>query len=331
MSKTYCPLPWVHSSWQNGNTILPCCGFMDGGRFNKTSVFEKLYFDNEMDQLRADMLAGKTIKGCEQCYDQENNNLDSMRTRALDKYGIVTTIDLQDLHIMFDNLCNLKCRMCASSNSHLWHVEEKELYGEAFSSSKYFQNTFYKEVNLKNIKEINLTGGEPLYSPHFIPFLKKLKEEADTSQIYIDFFTNGTIQPTKISVNVLTTVGIYNAIYVEDIKNYFSLNYPKFNWGYDVIQYPEYLSIRHMPTNLKDIYKEYIKEEPLISYMYDSGKDLFKHFLYSHYKLNKIRNEDFTENNILLNYIKNNNTDIYEEETKKYYKNMINEIRGSRD
>ena len=379
MSNTYCPLPWVHSSLQNGNTILPCCAFMDSGEFMDQGKFEDLFFSKKMNQIRQGMLDGKKIKGCEQCYFQEQSGMESMRQRAIRKFGHVTEINVRDLNIVFDNICNLKCRMCSSGYSHLWFDEEKELYGTTFSPTKYFQNTFYREIDLSSVEHYDITGGEPLYSPHFNPFLKKINQETDVKNISIDFFTNGTIKPDNetidilkkfksvfitisidaigplnnfirknsdfddikqnldfyhtltdnFSINILTTVGIYNAIFVEEIKNYFKEYYPKFAWNYDLIQYPEHLSIRNMPTELKNIYKKYIIDKSILSYMNDNADDLFGHFLNFHNDLNKIRNETLVGNDILQKFIETKIYNVSKSETEMYYKNLIKDLTGN--
>jgi MoaA/NifB/PqqE/SkfB family radical SAM enzyme len=378
MSDTYCPLPWVHTSLQNGNTILPCCAFMDSS-IGKPGKFDELFNSDEMNNIRKNMISGKKIKGCEQCYAQEKSGMQSMRNRAVKQYGYVTEINLKDIHLIFDNLCNLKCRMCSSASSHLWYTEEQQIYGTSFAEEKYFQNTMYKEINFKNIESINITGGEPIYSPHFIPFLKKIQKEADLNNVTLGFFTNGTIKPTdniiellksfkkvnitisidaigelnnfirnnsdfnvieknlnfyhnlvddRFSVNILTTVGIYNAISVDATKSFFHKNYPKFYWWYDLIQYLEHLSLKNMPIELKKIYSKYITDESLLSFMNEEGKDLFPHFLYFHKKLNDLRKEDFVGNDILAEYIKSNQHLISEEASVLYYKQVFNEIKN---
>lgn len=119
-----------------------------------------------------------------------------MRQRSINRYGFVDQINLQDIHLIFDNLCNLKCRMCSSDSSHLLIKEELMLYGQTFSNQKYSQNTLYQNLDLSNIKRINITGDEPLLSPHFNKFLKKLNEETNLNEIEFCFFSNGTILPS---------------------------------------------------------------------------------------------------------------------------------------
>ncbi len=352
---------------------------MDSGEFMDQGKFEDLFFSKKMNQIRQGMLDGKKIKGCEQCYFHEQSGIESMRQRAIRKFGHVTEINVRDLNIVFDNICNLKCRMCSSGYSHLWFDEEKELYGTTFSPTKYFQNTFYREIDLSSVEHYDITGGEPLYSPHFNPFLKKINQETDVKNISIDFFTNGTIKPDNetidilkkfksvfitisidaigplnnfirknsdfddikqnldfyhtlndnFSINILTTVGIYNAIFVEEIKNYFKEYYPKFAWNYDLIQYPEHLSIRNMPTELKNIYKRYIIDKSILSYMNDNADDLFGHFLNFHNDLNTIRNETLVGNDVLQKFIETTLCNVSKSKTEMYYKNLIKDLTGN--
>ena len=60
--------------------------------------------------------------------------------------GIVNEPNIQCLDIVFDNVCNLKCRGCNSSASHLWRSDEIELYGEPLVKDKYTKNLNYQAI-----------------------------------------------------------------------------------------------------------------------------------------------------------------------------------------
>lgn len=50
MYKTYCPLPWVHSSLVNGNEVLPCCAYVDNSFTGKN--FEKIFYGEQLNTIR---------------------------------------------------------------------------------------------------------------------------------------------------------------------------------------------------------------------------------------------------------------------------------------
>ena len=379
MSKTYCPLLWVHSSLQNGNSVFPCCMFMDSKPFNHSGKFEDLFFSEKMNQIRQNMLEGKEINGCEQCYSSERNGMESMRQRSLNRFGYTTETCVKDLNIVLDNLCNLKCRMCNSGYSHLWYDEEEKLYPRTFSPQKYFQNTLYEEIDFTHIESVEVTGGEPLYSPHFKKLLKRIKDSSNLENFSFSYITNGTIIPdnevvdvflkmksvqitisvdavgklndyirknsefnkivenlnfynslisNRITVNILSTIGIYNGNKFHEIENFFKTNFSLFKWNFDVIQYPRHLSLQHMPVELKRIYAQYIQNESLLNFMFEDREDLFSHFLCISNDLDKNRQEAISENNVLQYFIhqQENNYKIDKNLTDNYYVNFIKEL-----
>ena len=182
MNNTYCPLPWVGLNLLPGE-VRPCCHW-DGAPV-------------PLDQIRKDMLEGKKLDGCSQCYFAEQVGSPSRRLEAIDKYGVVTDVSTQLLEINFDNICNLKCRGCCSFSSHLWHADEQEIYGKSFIEKKYIETDF--EFDWSNLKQIDISGGEPLLSKNVEKFLSNL----DTTKIKIGIVTNGTTKPSTAVYNAL--------------------------------------------------------------------------------------------------------------------------------
>jgi organic radical activating enzyme len=192
MSDTYCPLPWIGLNLLPG-AAAPCCqwtGFcQDLTEFkslNQDSV-KKMFVD-----IRNDMLAGKHISGCEQCYSAEKVGALSRRQESIEKYGIVDIVNTKILDISFDNLCNLKCRGCASGSSHLWFNDEYKLYGKTLSGEKYL--TIDTDLDIPNLEIINVSGGEPFLSKKFDSFAKNLLQ-GNIKNLQLSIVTNGTVPP----------------------------------------------------------------------------------------------------------------------------------------
>jgi sulfatase maturation enzyme AslB (radical SAM superfamily) len=144
--------------------------------------------------MRRKMLNGEHDSGC-QCPAEEAAGIKSMRQNAIEKFGYHEFQQLKTVEIFFDNVCNLKCRMCGSSRSHLWYDEEKELYGTTLSPTKYVRNDLYKTINIKNLEEIKIYGGEPLLSKEANDFFKNILDNGNIENLEIELVTNGTTLP----------------------------------------------------------------------------------------------------------------------------------------
>ena len=195
-SKTYCPYPFIGASLQSSGMTLPCGQYMNMAPFNPAQSIEDARNSRHMQDMRMKMLNNEHDSGC-QCPAEEAAGIKSMRQAALDKFGFNPFGPIRTVEIFFDNVCNLKCRMCASSCSHLWYDEEKELYGETLSPTKYAKNTKYQDADLSALEEVKIYGGEPLISKDANEFFKKLISQADIENIDVEVSTNGTSLPME--------------------------------------------------------------------------------------------------------------------------------------
>lgn len=200
--KTYCVYPFISSSLQADNTVLPC------GQFMKSHLFQKIIPINDvrqgtiMKEMRQKMLNGERVDGC-QCYAEEDIGISSMRQAGIKRHGFTTDTVIKKLEIVMDNICNIKCRSCGSSNSHTWYEDEIQIYGKSFVDKKYVKNTLYKDLDLSNLDTLEILGGEPMFSPGTRDFFKFLKEKNIIQNLYIQISTNGTIEPKDILLQSL--------------------------------------------------------------------------------------------------------------------------------
>lgn len=198
MSKTYCPYPFIGASLQSDNLVLPCGQYMDVAQFKGKSITEAR---KQMQCIRTKMLNGEHDAGC-QCPAEEAAGLSSMRQGALQQFGVQPFGPLKTVEIFFDNVCNLKCRMCSSTHSHLWYEEEKELYGTTYNSTKYTKSSLPNEINVAQLEEIKVYGGEPLQSLEAEAFFKRLLDEALVENLTIEMSTNATKIPMPYTLEV---------------------------------------------------------------------------------------------------------------------------------
>jgi len=156
--------------------------------------------DAEYTIIRNKMIAGEyQPEHCFDCYDRELEGQESTRqfetlewTRRLN----IKTIDdfkkyQSPIYYEFrpSNKCNVLCRTCDSTRSHLIKKEYKQI-GIPVNTIT-FQNPIpYKTIDWQNLEKIYFAGGEPTVMPEFYDFLKKSIEKGKTDfELYIG--TNG--------------------------------------------------------------------------------------------------------------------------------------------
>lgn len=194
-SKTYCAHPFRETVLLPGDTLLVCQRHTENVIIDKG--FYEAFYTGKIQEIRELMLEGKSVPGCDQCYREESVGIKSMRQKSIEKHGVVTDIEIHAVDIQFDNTCNLKCRMCASTQSHLLYNEEIEIFGNAVSWQKSTFTDKYDEIDTSKIHEIVIYGGEPLLSERANKFLQKFIDSGRISEIKISTPTNGMIHPSE--------------------------------------------------------------------------------------------------------------------------------------
>lgn len=139
-SDTFCIHPWMHLRLQPEGQAQVCCRYQnsiskDGSPLSlHTNSLDEIWNSDEMRTIRRDMVQGKELAGCVECYREEKHGGFSMRMRdnAAWQSGWLNedkvTIDTLKSRAILDNfwlstlpvnlevdtgsLCNLKCRMC---------------------------------------------------------------------------------------------------------------------------------------------------------------------------------------------------------------------------
>ncbi len=215
MSKTYCPYPFMSASLQADNTVLPCGQFMKSVHFKKVIPLHEVRNGEFMTEMRRKMLAGEHVDGC-QCPAEEAAGIRSMRQNALDKFGYTTETKLRKVELVFDNVCNIKCRSCGTPNSHLWQEDEQAIYGMTYIDKKYVKNTIYQDVDFKDLEYIEVLGGEPMISPGTSDFFTKIMKLGIVKDLTIQLSTNGMSLPTgDIEVALLQCKSLELAVSID--------------------------------------------------------------------------------------------------------------------
>ena len=212
---TACQLKW---SW---STI-----YLTEGR---TASCHRVMFDNIPDDFdfhntpkkikaRQKMLKGEWPgDGCEYCRDIEYAGGQSDRITNLDTWEFEGPKELEQdptavnvtpriLEIYFNNTCNLKCTYCGPYFSSLWNDENKR-YGDPIYviDDKFEENKAkcFKWIsdNSKELHQLNVLGGEPLYQDEFDQLLDVL-EENPAPNLTLTFFSNLAVAPDKLTEKI---------------------------------------------------------------------------------------------------------------------------------
>ncbi len=156
MSKTFCPLPWMHLGTHPHGGVTPCCiSDMTAGK-NRARDFNEdgdTFFnlnDHSIDkhmnsdyykQIRLEMLNDIEPKACTRCYEEERKGIESKRQHESKVYPDYDTdyasrltsedgsipLDLRFVELRLGNVCNVRCRTCNPASSSRWVKDYKEI------------------------------------------------------------------------------------------------------------------------------------------------------------------------------------------------------------
>ena len=147
---------------------------------------------------------------CKHCYETEKGGGESKRIREInywkqyyntDKLHIYTADKLEVFDIKMGNTCNLACAMCDPQSSSKWSSIYNK-FGLDFTKIEQWheKDMFWNDLNMisKNLKKIELAGGEPFMIKKQIKLIEYLVENDLAKNIDILWITNCTIWPENI-------------------------------------------------------------------------------------------------------------------------------------
>jgi MoaA/NifB/PqqE/SkfB family radical SAM enzyme len=161
MSKTFCPLPWIHLATRPNGDVRVCCtanasgagktdnkevGLVkqDGINMNlRDHTIEEVWNSEQMRNTRLQMLNGEVPLSCKKCFEEEAKGIKSKRNWETEVWN--ERIDVQEIvdqtqedgtlpvnipyfDLRLGNLCNLKCIMCSPHDSSKWIKDWKLQY-----------------------------------------------------------------------------------------------------------------------------------------------------------------------------------------------------------
>lgn len=184
-----------------GMRAIPCCNWRE-----ETREFG-LPLDQLFQDIKQDVLQGKTNSQCHVCAHSEKYNSVSERMRdsvhVLDeKFNFVPKVDSCRVTVKFSNLCNMACRACqpvfSSLLSQITQQPVEDHYVTDITEDPavwpVVQQYIIDILNKYRFVEINMTGGESMIQPgldKFMLFLNSLGQDFSQSVI-LSATTNGT-------------------------------------------------------------------------------------------------------------------------------------------
>lgn len=232
-SNTFCPLPWNSLSIRNNGDFRLCCnansytknkGIIrkdDGTPFNaEKDDWEDVRNSELIQDVKTSMEKGEWHTECERCKQEEKSGVLSRRQYENENWPNVkrnNPIDFID--IRYGNFCNMKCRMCGPSDSHMWYTDYVKLNGTTtykdthqvieltqkdngkYESDQYYWFKNYLEQFKKateHVKKIYIAGGEPLIIEEHYTALERLIELDRAKDIHLEYNTNMTTIPDKV-------------------------------------------------------------------------------------------------------------------------------------
>ena len=212
----YCPLPFKHV-FVDSTGVGVCC------KTPKQAIDLDQWADSEyVKNIQQQMLNGQVPIICQECVSEEKMSGRSLRTDSQQDYNhqrfVKTDIDFVDYRA--NNICNFKCRSCHPRFSHGIDNETKN----STILQKFQQptdkkiarindtNTQWIGQNLKQIKRLMLTGGEPTRMPEIKSIIEQIAYDKLDTQILIttnaSFEDNFWYELTRIHDNLHWTVSL---------------------------------------------------------------------------------------------------------------------------
>lgn len=215
----FCPMPFCHLNIKQEGKISACWRFPDKlGDYTSDKITE-VWNNNEIRNLRKQLLNGERPEGCRSCWDLEDSGVVSTRQQTTKDYAKIIDIDcvrnvisedysmplenLKSIEVRFDNICNLMCRHCSPDYSSVWETAVKrntKLNNKMIELKTYRKQDDHVRLNDRiieeistlsnNLVEIMIAGGEPLYHDKHYKFIESLLPHAD--KIVLSYNSNLT-------------------------------------------------------------------------------------------------------------------------------------------
>lgn len=233
LPENFCSVPWLQIHTEPDGSVMPCCYYSleqkhKLGNWNDSNAID-IFHGDKWNSLRKSFLNNERPHACTRCWAEENSGSTSMRQRFNERYsnfqdytnqkyynkiidivnesnedGTVNDIKLATIDLIFNNLCNLKCRTCGPGLSTSWIPDiiklKRPTDGMTLLTNEHV--THLKDDLIKMAEmidpytEIHFSGGEPMMQEDHYQFLQLLIDMGKTN-VKIRYNTNLTTYTLK--------------------------------------------------------------------------------------------------------------------------------------
>lgn len=205
-----CSIPWTGFSNEPDGRAQPCClykGYIEENNkpmYVQTHTVDEIFYSKYMKDLREQFRNNEKPTGCSTCWTDEVSGYDSKRIVYNKIHGNINWQQepeyISELQLIISNSCNLKCRSCTPSHSSQWQNEMISITGSngydmprgqsAQESGKLWTGrlSWYK-----NLKRLEIVGGEPFYVKQWHVILNELIDLGYSRKIDVTMTTNCTL------------------------------------------------------------------------------------------------------------------------------------------
>lgn len=205
LPKNACAYPFKARMLMHGTPATPCCRFHDRFLSDADKDPVTLFAD-----IKETMMRNEWHAGCYKCQQDEEARGHSMRTNADEFFDDFTDTErLEYMEITVGRLCNLACVTCGFEYSHKWDDDSVTLNLPSLWKLEHYKKHSELDLDsfdlaeLKDLKHIKVTGGEPLLHKQFLNFIVRLADAGIAPQVNIEIFTNCTWWPKKVEYDAL--------------------------------------------------------------------------------------------------------------------------------
>lgn len=214
--KNFCSVPWLQIHTEPDGKVFPCCYYSHASEHQignwKDEKLVDIFNKPKFNELRKDFLDGKRPEACNRCWKEEDSGIVSMRQRFNERYsdfpdhtnqncynklddiiehgnddGSVGDIKLATIDLIFNNVCNFKCRSCGPGLSTSWVIDtikQGKFVPASLQTNTTIEHMDSDLVDLVNMvdpyTEVHFSGGEPMMQEEHYKFLQLLIDMGKT-------------------------------------------------------------------------------------------------------------------------------------------------------
>lgn len=258
--ENFCVLPWISLEASPMGTVRPCCLSLDeivdehGDKYRLGEVgLDEIQQSHFMRDLRQQFLDGKKPQTCKRCWTEERAGRTSKRMHTLARLENIVNVEtwnqspqaLYFLDLKLGNICNLKCRICASWSSSSFATEElaytqpderKQSFAYVMNQQGAWPRTrveFWQDLkqHYQGLRYIEFTGGEPFMIGEHFDLLEDLAGSGHAANIEIHYNTNGTQWPERAQEIWSHFKHVEIAFSIDDIGSRFEYQRSNADWS----------------------------------------------------------------------------------------------------